>query len=221
MNNINNNYEKFEKYFNYLVNENEKYNLTSIIKKDEVYNKHFYDSLYIENVIDMKNINSLCDIGSGAGFPGIPIAICYPNISVTVIESNNKKVEFLKNLLLILELNNVNVVYGRAEECCLEFKEKFDVVTARAVASLPIILELLSQFAKVKGLIVAYKGDKGNEELKTSEKAINLLNCKLVKIKEYELLNNYGKRSLIVLEKENSIIDKYPRRYAEIKKKPL
>ena len=214
------NKELFDKYFEYLKTENEKYNLTSIVKYDEVYNKHFIDSLSMEEVINLNKKISVCDVGSGAGFPGIPIKIEHEQISLTIIEPTQKRGRFLNNVINLLNLNDIKLINDRAENV-KECRECFDVTCARAVASIPILLELLVPLTKVNGKIVLYKGDKGIEELEESKKALKTLNCNLEKIHEYELPDNMGKRILIVINKNNKTDLKYPRRYSIIKNNPL
>lgn len=210
----------FAKYYDYLISENEKYNLTAITQKDDVYIKHFIDSISLNKAYDLNKEVSLCDVGSGAGFPGVPLKICYPNINVTLIEATSKRVNFLRNLTNLLNID-VNLINSRAEDCANFYREKFDVVVARAVANMPILLELLVAFVKINGYIVLYKGDKGIQELKESANALKILGCKCEDVVEYELPNNCGKRTLLKIKKISETNKRYPRRYAEINKKPL
>lgn len=218
---INENKEKFEIYFNYLVNENKKYNLTSITEEKEVYVKHFEDSVILGDYFDLTKEVSLCDIGSGAGFPAIPLKICYPNIKVTIVEPTSKRALFMKNLIEKLSLKDIEVVNARSEDIARDYTNNFDFVCARAVAQLPTLLELLIRFTKVGGNVIAYKGDKGKEEVLMATNAMKILGCKLDKIIEYELKDNMGKRSLVVINKTKETSEKYPRKYQEIKRKPL
>ena len=134
-------FEKLEKYYELLVEWNEKINLTTITDKKEVFLKHFYDSLTLCKVINLNEVDSLCDIGTGAGFPGIVLKICFPHLKLTLVDALNKRINFLKLVCEELKLNNVECIHARAEEYALKNRDKFDVVTARAVASLPILLE--------------------------------------------------------------------------------
>lgn len=218
---IEKNKDKFQLYYEFLIEENSKYNLTSIIEKDEIYIKHFYDSLAMKKLLDLNEIKSICDVGSGAGFPAIPLKICFPYLEITIIEPTLKRVNFLKMLVEKIKLDNIRIINARAEDIANEYIEKFDVCTARAVSSMPILLELLVSYAKVGGHIVLYKGNKGIEELTEAKKALSILNCNINKIYDYELPGDYGKRILIDIIKNKCTDKKYPRRYAEIKKKPL
>lgn len=220
MNLIDINKEKFDMYFNFLIEENSKYNLTAITDKEEVYIKHFMDSLLMDQVVDLNSNLKICDVGSGAGFPGIPLKICYPNIDLTIVEPTKKRVNFLKMLCEKLGVE-VNIINDRVENIASNFEETFDIVTARAVASTNILLELLVKICKIKGNIVLYKGDKVKEELEESQKAIKTLGLYLNKLEKHELPSEYGTRYLVVLDKKEKTNPKYPRRYAEILRKPL
>ena len=219
MDRINNN-EKFNIYYNYLVQENEKYNLTNITEKEEAYIKHFYDSIQLEQVIDLNNIKSICDVGSGAGFPSIPLKIVYPHLHITIIEPTLKRCNFLNNLVKLLQLDNVTIINDRAENM-FNLRNTFDVVTARAVASMPVLLELCVPLVKVNGYFISLKGSSFHEEMIKSYNAIKLLDVQVKTVKEYELLNNYGKHSIIMFEKTKETNIKYPRKYSIIKNKPL
>jgi len=213
---------EFEKYFNYLVEENNKYNLTAITTEEEAYIKHFEDSLALGNEFELSG-KTLLDVGSGAGFPAIPLKICYPELDVTIIEPTQKRVNFMKNVISMLDLKGIEVICGRAEDIVRTnaLSEKFDFVVARAVANLSVLLELLVPYAKVNGKIVAYKGDKGKEEAEGAESALKTLSCKVSNIVEYCLRCDMGSRSLVIINKNKSTNGKYPRKYAEIKRKPL
>ena len=219
MDRINNN-EKFKLYYNFLVQENEKYNLTSITEKEEAYIKHFYDSVQLEKIINLEEIETLCDVGSGAGFPSIPLKIIYPHLHITIIEPTLKRCNFLNQLVELLQLDNVTIINDRAENMS-SLRETFDIVTARAVASMPILLELCVPLTKVNGYFISLKGSSFHEEMIKSRNAIKLLDVKVNKIYEYELLNNFGKHSIIIFNKEKNTNVKYPRKYSVIKNKPL
>lgn len=218
---------EFNKYYEYLVEENSKYNLTSIVERDEAFIKHFEDSIALGKYIDLTNINTICDVGSGAGFPSIPLKICYPHLKVTIVEPTMKRVNFMRNVISLLNLKDIEVIPGRAEDISKEKSEMFDIVCARAVANMSQLLELLIGFCKVNGLVVAYKGDKGREETSQSQNAIKTLHCEVKDIIEYNLSNlpttgeSAGTRTLVMFEKKKKTDKKYPRRYAEIKKNPL
>lgn len=206
---------KFELYSRLLLEWNEKFNLTSITDKDEIVQKHFIDSIYLVKYVVLSN-KSLLDVGSGAGFPGIPLAIVCPSAKITLLESNGKKVTFLKEVVKSLELDNVSIIHGRSEE--LDQREQYDFVTARAVKQLNILLEISVHLLKVKGIFIAYKGD-AESELKEAEKAINKLSLEVIADYKYDL--SFGKRELILLNKLKATPNKYPRNYSLIIKSPL
>ena len=218
---IEENKNKFEIYCNFLIEENKKYNLTSITNPTEIMIKHFEDSIAMYNYINLENVTTLCDVGSGAGFPAIPLKSCFPHLKVTIIEPTLKRIKFLEMLIEKLELKNVTLINARAEDVSKQFEEQFDICTARAVANTSILLELLVKMVKINGLLVLYKGEKGLEESNEAKNAANILDCKLVNVFSYNLRNEYGARSLLEYIKVKQTKDKYPRRYAEIKKKPL
>lgn len=214
------NNELFNKYYTFLVEENNKYNLTSITEREEAYIKHFYDSAQLEKAINMNEVQTLCDVGSGAGFPSIPLKILYPHLHITIIEPTLKRCNFLNQLVKLLNLNNVTIINDRAENM-VDLRENFDVVCARAVANMQVLLELCVPLVKVNGKFISLKGSSFHEELLASKNAIKLLNVKVENIYEYELLNGYGKHSIITFKKEIKTNTKYPRKYSVIKNKPL
>lgn len=218
---ISKNLVAFNKYYEILVEENSKYNLTNITLKDEVFEKHFNDSIYMNKIIDLNSISTLCDIGSGAGFPALPLKIAYPHLKITIIEPTLKRVKFMKMVCEMLNLKDVTIINGRAEDVISDYRESFDVVTARAVANLQLLLELTVPYAKVGGYVISYKGSNAIEELSLCNNAFKVLNCNVEEIKEYELNDSYGKRTLIKILKKEKTNTKYPRRYAEMKKKLL
>lgn len=218
---INKHLDEFNIYYELLVSENTKYNLTNITEKSEAFEKHFNDSIYMNKVINLNEVTSLCDIGSGAGFPALPLKIVYPHLHVTIIEPTLKRANFMKMVVAKLNLQNVIIINGRAEDVISNLREKFDVVTARAVASLPVLLELTVPFCKKDGYVISYKGSSVLEEVNISLNALNVLNCSVECIKEYELNHSYGKRALVKIKKNQITNIKYPRRFSEIKKRPL
>lgn len=218
---IKDNLEKFEFYYDYLVKENEKYNLTAITKKDEVFIKHFEDSLHLFSLIKENECLNLLDVGSGAGFPSLPLKICFPNLKVTIIEPTLKRVRFMEEVCKLLDLQNVNIICDRSENIARDYKNCFDIVCARAVANLSVLSELLVSFCKVDGFVCAYKGEKAKEELAESSNALKLLGLKYEDSIKYDLDNDLGKREILILRKIKETSNKYPRRYSEIKKNPL
>ena len=210
------NNDSFKKYYEFLKEENEKYNLTTITEETEVYYKHFIDSLSVENIVDLDNI-SFCDVGSGAGFPSIPLKIMHPTMHLTIIEPTLKRCNFLKELVNLLNLDDVEIINDRAENV----KDRhFDIVSARAVSSLPILLELCIPLVKVNGYFIAFKGSNYQEELTLSNNALKKLDAKLVDLYKYEL-STYGTHYLLKVLKEKETNKIYPRIYSQIKKKPL
>ena len=207
---------QFYEYAQFLVEYNEKVNLTTITELNEIYEKHFYDSLLIGPFVQGKQ--TLCDVGSGAGFPGIPLKIIYPEIQLTILEPLQKRVQFLKLLTEKLGIE-VDIVNQRAEDA-KEYRESFDVVTARAVANLNILAELCIPLVKREGIFIAMKGSKGIEELEQAQKATKELGCEVEEIQENELSNN-EKRINIVYRKIRETAAIFPRKFAAMKKKPL
>lgn len=212
--------EKLDKYYKILIQENENINLTSIIEKDSVYLKHYYDSLTLMKIIDLNNINSLCDIGTGAGFPGLVIKILFPHINVTLVDSLNKRINFLNKVIKELELNKIEAIHSRIEEYGTKNRERYDLVTARAVAPLNILLEYAIPLVKINKNFVAMKSNV-DEELKNIDNAIKELNIKQESIIEFSLPYEESKRTLIKYTKLQKTSNKYPRRFAIIKQKPL
>lgn len=213
--------QKFEMYYNKLIEVNEYMNLTAITEKNEVYLKHFLDSLSILKAINKNDSYSILDVGSGAGFPSIPLAIVDPKANVVIIDALNKRINFLNELVKELGLNNVNAYHKRAEEYAKEKRESFDFVTARAVARLNILAELCLPLVKIGGFFIAMKGQIADEELKEAKKAIEILGGKVKKIIDFDLPDDAGKREIIIIEKVKATPNKYPRDYNKIKGKPL
>ena len=213
--------EKFLTYFTELVEVNKYMNLTAITEKDEVYRKHFLDSLEIVRAIDNKEKYTLCDVGSGAGFPSIPLAIVDSNVNVNIIDALNKRIKFLNELTSKLELSNVEALHRRAEDYVKEVGASFDIVTARAVARLNALVELCLPLVKVGGKFIAMKGSSGQEELEEAKKGISILGGKIIDIIDVVLPDEEEKRQLIIIYKEKETPKKYPRSFAKIKERPL
>ena len=190
--------DAFEKYVDLLLEWNEKFNLTAITKMDEIEEKHFVDSLAMLNYFDLKN-KTLLDVGTGAGFPGIALAIAVPDLKVTLLESNGKKISFLNEVVRVLNLRNVDIIQGRSEE--LNLREEFDFVTARAVKELNILLEISFHLVKVGGAFIGYKSSSINKELENAKHALKVLNIKEIKKYEYSLPVSKDSRCLVELVK--------------------
>lgn len=212
--------EQFEIYFKFLVEYNEYVNLTAITEEEDVYIKHFYDSILVGQVLDLTTVNSICDVGSGAGFPSIPLKIVYPHLNVTIVDGLDKRITFLKQLVSKLGLTNVNLVHGRAEEYAKDHRESFDMVTARAVARANILNELCIPLVKVGGNFVSMKGKNAEEEINEGN-SLSILKGKIINQAEYYLPKEESKRVLIVINHFEKCPNKYPRAFASIKKNPL
>lgn len=206
---------KFEEYKELLKEYNKKFNLTSIINDNEIYLKHFYDSLCITKAKELLNASSLLDIGTGAGFPGIPVAIVNKDIKITLVESNKKKCEFLKVVKDSLNLQNVEIINARAEDFAKTNREKFEVATSRAVANLSILLELEFPALSVGGVLIALKSNV-QEELENSKSILKELNGTIKNTIEYTLPYEESKRTLLIIQKQLPTNSKYPRQYSQI-----
>lgn len=218
--NINLNDETLEKLDNYkdiLLEYNLHTNLTAIKEENMVYLKHFYDSLTIYKYIDEGN---LLDIGTGAGFPGMVLAIVKPNLKVTLLDSNNKKTKFLEYLKKELNINNVEIVHERAEDYIKNNREKFDYITSRAMASLRILCELSIPGLKIGGKFIAMKGNL-DSELEEAIDTINILNSKIEIDDKFNLPIEFSNRENLIIKKISSNDEIYPRNYDRIIKKPL
>ena len=209
--------QQLEKYYELLIEENKKTNLTRITQKDEVYLKHFYDSLTITKVIDLNQNLSLIDIGTGAGFPGLVLKIVFPTLNITLLDSLNKRIEFLNKVIKELNLKNIKTVNSRIEDYQ---KETFDIVTSRAVAKTNILLELSCRLTKINGYFIFLKANI-EEELKESQNAIKELNLTIEKKEIFNLPIENSQRTILKIKKISPIPTKYPRNFAKIKKKPL
>ena len=212
--------EKLEIYCNFLLEYNTHTNLTAIKNREEVYLKHFYDSLTLVKSIDLTSIENLLDIGTGAGFPGMVLKIFFPNLQIYLVDSNNKKTKFLNELKDKLNVDKVEVINNRIENITSRFINSIDVVTARAVTNLPVLVELALPLVKVNKYFIAMKGN-AQEELENSEYAITYLGGKIEDVKEFDLPHDAGKRMLITIQKtQKSELNKL-RPYEKIVKKPL
>ncbi|WP_313892705.1 16S rRNA (guanine(527)-N(7))-methyltransferase RsmG [Psychrobacillus sp.] len=215
--------QQFRRYFELLVEWNEKMNLTAITDEPSVYLKHFFDSISASFYENFTDSFSVCDVGAGAGFPSIPLKICFPDLKVTIVDSLNKRIQFLTHLSKELELTNVHFVHARAEEFGQnnEYREKFDIVTARAVARLSVLSELCIPLVKVGGNFIAMKAASASDELKDAKKALQVLGSE--KSAEYSFLLpiENSERTLYVFSKTKSTPKRYPRKPGIPNKTPI
>jgi 16S rRNA (guanine527-N7)-methyltransferase len=204
-------------YKEFLKEYNSHTNLTTITEDNDIYLKHFYDSLTLAKYVDLSKVNNMLDIGTGAGFPGMVIKIVIPHIDMYLMDSNNKKLDFLTHLSEKLNLTNVHMLHVRAEEYAKDNRESFDLVTSRAVAALPILTELALPLTKVDGKFVALKAN-AQDEIRLSKDIINKLNGNIDFIEEFKLPKLDDPRTIIVMSKKGHTNNLYPREYGKIKK---
>jgi len=211
---------QLEKYYELLIEWNKVMNLTGIVEKKEVYLKHFYDSLTLCKIIDLKNYNNLCDVGTGAGFPGIVLKIFFPDLNIVLVDSLNKRIKFLNEVIKELDLQKITTIHTRIEEYASLNHEKFDIVTARAVAPLNILLEYCIPLVKVSGYFVALKGNV-EEEINVSKNAFIKLDCAVENCINFKLPIENSNRSIVKIIKRKITNKVFPRKYSDIKKFPL
>ena len=213
--------QQFYRYMQMLIEWNEKINLTAITDPEEIILKHFIDSLTIANKI--KENSSIIDIGTGAGFPGIPLKIYNNTYKILLVDSLQKRVNFLNEVIEEIKLKEIEAIHGRAEELGnkKEYREKFDYATSRAVANLSTLVEYLIPFVKIEGECICMKGTKVEEELENAKNAINLLGGKIVKKEVFDLANTDNKRTIILIKKERNTPKKYPRKAGVPSKNPI
>lgn len=212
--------EQFQRYYELLIEWNQKMNLTSITEKNQVYLKHFYDSATLIKVIDLNEIDTLCDIGTGAGFPGIVLKILFPAVKITLVDSLNKRILFLKKVIEELHLEKIEAIHTRAEEFALTHREFYDVVTSRAVSALPMLLEYSVPLVKTGKYFIPMKGDIA-QEIQESVSAINKLDIKLISQETFLLPIENSHRSILKFVKMKKTSQRYPRKFNEMKKNPL
>ncbi|KMK95611.1 16S rRNA (guanine(527)-N(7))-methyltransferase RsmG [Rossellomorea marisflavi] len=214
---------QFEKYHELLVEWNEKMNLTAITDKEEVYLKHFYDSISAAFYVDFNSITSLCDVGAGAGFPSIPIKICFPHLHVSIVDSLNKRITFLNHLADQLGLENTHFHHDRAETFGKnkDHRESYDMVTARAVARMSVLSELCLPLVKKGGYFVAMKAASVNDEMDKAKKAITTLGGKTEQVDSFLLPEENSERTIVQIKKVKDTPNKYPRKPGTPNKLPL
>lgn len=209
--------DKLARFYQLLVTWNEKINLTTIIKEEEVYLKHFYDSLTLIKVVDLRQPLTVLDVGTGAGFPGIVLKIVFPNLKITLLDSLTKRINYLNEIIKELDLHDIETVCSRCEEYTKINREKYDLVVARAVSHLKILSEMIIPTVKVNGYFIAMKANL-NDELEKTIPMLKKLNSELKEIKEFSLPIENSKRTLVVIKKNAKTALLYPRKYSEIKK---
>lgn len=215
--------KQYEVYFNTLVEWNEKMNLTAITQKEEVYLKHFYDSVSAAFYFDFNQPLTICDVGAGAGFPSIPLKIAFPGIQVTIVDSLNKRINFLEHLAQELGLKNMQFVHDRAETFGKNpaHREKYQLVMARAVARLSVLSELCLPLAQIGGTFIAMKGGQAEEELQSGKKALAVLGGKLSSVHSFKLPVEESERNILIVHKEKKTPKQYPRKPGTPNKTPI
>lgn len=215
--------KQFEIYFKTLVEWNQKMNLTAITEQEEVYMKHFFDSITAAFYYSFPDEATVCDIGAGAGFPSIPLKICFPTLKITIVDSLKKRITFLNHLAEQLELTDVSFYHDRAELFGKNeaFREKYDVVTARAVARMSVLTELCLPLCKVNGTFIAMKGPNMEEELSDSKRAVSILGGEVTEMHTFQLPEDNGERNIALIQKVKKTPKKYPRKPGVPNKTPL
>lgn len=214
--------EQFQRYYELLIEWNSFMNLTAITEYSEVLKKHFFDSLSIVKKIDLTEINNMIDIGTGAGFPGIPLKIAFPHLRVVLLDSLGKRVKFLNHVIEELKLEEIEAIHGRAEDFAknVKYREQFDLSVSRAVANLASLSEYCIPYTKIGGSFVSYKSVKAEEEIHNAEKAISVLGGKVENICKFELLDT-GERTLVQIKKIRKTDKKYPRKAGMPSREPI
>lgn len=215
--------KQFDKFYELLVEWNKVMNLTGITEYEEVNEKHFVDSVALVKAVSLNEKCNLIDVGTGAGFPGIPLKIVFPHLQVTLLDSLNKRIKFLNTVIEELGLEHIETIHGRAEDFAkkAEYREQYDICVSRAVANLSTLSEYCLPYVKVGGLFIPYKSGEIEEELSYSRKAISILGGKLNEVIKFELPGSEIGRSFIKIEKVNTTAKKYPRKSGLPSKEPL
>ena len=215
--------DQFDSYYRLLVEWNEKMNLTGITERDAVYEKHFYDSVSLSFFVDIPSVRKLADIGSGAGFPSIPLKICFPHLKVIIVDSLNKRIQFLNHLVEQLGLEDVTCVHGRAEDIARlpEHRDQYDLVTARAVARLNVLNEFCLPFVRKQGVFAAMKGSQSDEEVKEAVLSLRELKAKVRSQHAFKLPVEQSERHIVLINKLDSTPRKYPRKAGTPLKQPI
>lgn len=214
---------QFLRYYDLLFEWNKRINLTSIIDFGEVIEKHFIDSLSIIHFIDIYEEQNMLDLGTGAGFPGIPLKIVFPEMEIVLIDSLRKRVDFLNEVIENLELKKISVIHGRAEDLAVNeyYREKFDLVVSRAVANLVLLSEYCIPFVKINGKFISYKSGVIDEEVREALKSIHIMGGKLNRVEKFKLLYSNSNRSFVIIDKKTDSPKQYPRKAGIPAKNPL